>query len=120
MADEENFIKGAVGQVLRVRMLSEESTETIADGDNFFVDIERPDDTEVRRVAALDTSTNKHITYTFIADDTAQDGTHRAHGIFEKGGDEIPGKQTIFHVLNKFEGKGEAGAADSLVVGPAT
>ncbi len=118
MADEENFIKDAVGQKLRVRMIAETSSETIADGDNFFIDIKRPDDTDVRRVATLDTSTNKHITYFVVADDTAQDGTHRAHGIFEKGGDEIPGKQTIFHVLNKFEGKGQAGAADSLVLNP--
>ncbi len=112
-----NFVKDSVGQVLRVQMLSDESTESISDGDNFFVDIERPDDTTERRTAALDTSTNKHITYTFVADDTAQVGTHRAHGVFKKGGDEIFGDQVIFHIFEKFEGKGESGAADSLVLG---
>lgn len=111
-----NFVKDSVGQVLRIKMLSDDSTETISDGTGFFIDIEREDDTIVRRTAALDVTTNKHITYIFIADDTLQTGTHRAHGVFEKSGDEILGKQFIFHVFNKFKGKGDPGASNSLVI----
>ena len=113
-----NFVKDSVGQVLRVQLLSDESTESIADGDAFFIDIQRPDGTPVTRTSTLDGSTNKHITYTFVAADTTDIGTHRAHGVFEKGGNKIFGKQFIFHVFEKFEGKGEAGASDSLVLNP--
>lgn len=117
MAKGTDFIEGDFGVPLRARIIKEDSTETISDGTSFFIDIERPDGTKVTRTAALDTSTNKHITYTVVADDTAQVGVHRGHGVFKKStAEEQRGEQFFFHVLVKFEGKGDPGASNSLVI----
>ena len=115
---ENEIRKDSTGQVFRIQLLSDESTEDINDADSFDLTIKKPDGSVVDRdsgeVTIFD---SKNVEYTLVATDTDIVGTYRAHVIFQKTtpAATIKFPQFIYHVDALFTGPGEGGPSDNIV-----
>jgi len=110
------LIQDSVGQIFKIQLLSDDSTEDISDADSFELRILKPDIAKTILVrTALTVVGTRFVEYTIVATDIDVAGNYRAHVIFIKGIVRIKFPLFIYHADPEFAGPGVGGGDDTLI-----